>query len=61
MILGNGFDDVNDFDKDSLMRQESANDGQFIGEGKMIDIESRKDKDAFFDSLGGWNNDDKLV
>ena len=26
----------------------------------MIDIESRKDKDAFFDSLAGWNADDKL-
>ena len=26
----------------------------------MMEIESRKDRDAFFDSLGGWNNDDKL-
>lgn len=26
----------------------------------MVEIESRKDKDGFFDSLGGWNNDDKL-
>ena len=26
----------------------------------MIDIESRKDKDAWFDSLAGWNADDKL-
>jgi len=25
-----------------------------------MEIESRKDKDAFFDSLGGWNNDDQL-
>ena len=27
---------------------------------KMLEIESRKDKDQFFDSLGGWNQDDKL-
>ena len=26
----------------------------------MVEIESRKDRDAFFDSLGGWNNDDKI-
>ena len=25
-----------------------------------MEIESRKDRDAFFDSLGGWNNDDRL-
>ena len=26
----------------------------------MVEIESRKDRDAFFESLGGWNNDDNL-
>ena len=25
-----------------------------------MDIESRKDKDVWFDSLAGWNADDKL-
>ena len=29
-------------------------------EGKLLEIESRKDKDQFFDSLGGWNSDDKI-
>ena len=26
----------------------------------MMEIESRKDKDLFFESLGGWNADDGL-
>ena len=25
-----------------------------------MEIESRKDKDHFFDSLGGWNSDDRI-
>ena len=45
------------FDKDFLIRETFDGDKQ---ENKLIDIESRKDKDAFFDSLAGWNADDKL-
>jgi len=26
----------------------------------MVEIESRKDRDIFFESLGGWNNDDQI-
>ena len=39
-----------------------SNDGEMnnILAGNLMEIESRKDKDAFFDSLGGWNSNDKM-
>ena len=46
------------FDKEFLIQEKF--DGDNRQENKMIDIESRKDKDAWFDSLAGWNADDKL-
>lgn len=45
------------FDKDFLMQE--AFDGD-KPESKHVEIESRKDKDVWFDSLAGWNADDKL-
>ena len=66
LILEDGRDPLraDDFDRKSLFKsQSSQNDGQSPGTraiGQKMEIESRKDRDAFFDSLGGWNEDDKL-
>ena len=52
------------FDKQSLFGHDSIQDGagnqDRVMSGLKLEIESRKDKDAFFDSLAGWNWDDQI-
>ena len=60
-LMGNDEDGADplaaNFDKHSMLN-ESFND-QF-NQANLLEIESRKAKDSFFDSLGGWNADDKF-
>ena len=53
--------EMKDFDKNSLFQEsfDGDNDHSFPNQ-RQLEIQSRKDKDRFFNSLGGWNADDKI-
>ena len=65
LILEDGRDPLraDDFDRKSLFKSQSSNEKkthESRKQGQKMEILSRKDRDAFFDSLGGWNEDDLL-
>lgn len=49
---------LGNFDKNSLFQDDSYEDDEHMNHGKLMEIESRDDRDQFLDSLGGWNSGD---
>ena len=57
LVLENDGDPLaSQFDKNSLFTETQDGERFLVGPGgNMMLIEDRQDRDAFFDSLGGWN------
>ena len=59
IIIESGADPLAAHERHSLLKD--SLDAEYYGaDGRLLEIESRKDRDQFFDSLGGWNSDDKI-